>query len=119
MWGRRQQGCCMWHTVKYVHHTRFMLWAMQVYAVTYKDDPLTAAFVFRGTDPTNIANVVTDLCFGPVRLNTTVPDACPSYFGWPCLVSRGFQLAFDSVRDQLLPAWRNITAAGPDAVPTK
>lgn len=109
----------MWHTVKYVHHTRFMLWAMQVYAVTYKDDPLTAAFVFRGTDPTNIANVVTDLCFGPVRLNTTVPDACPSYFGWPCLVSRGFQLAFDSVRDQLLPAWRNITAAGPDAVPTK
>jgi hypothetical protein len=77
------------------------------------------AFVFRGTDLNVSQNVVTDLCVGPVRLNTTTPNACPSYFGWPCLVARGDQMAFDSVRDQLVPAWRNITAAGPSAVPTK
>eukprot|EP00884_Botryococcus_braunii_P007907 jgi/Botrbrau1/17117/Bobra.0157s0019.1 len=88
------------------------------YAVTYKNDPYTMAFVFRGTDMSVSQNIVTDLCFGPVLLNTTTRNACQGSLGWPCIVAKGFQMAFDSVREKLVPAWRNITAAGPTAVPT-
>eukprot|EP00884_Botryococcus_braunii_P007278 jgi/Botrbrau1/16551/Bobra.176_2s0001.2 len=87
--------------------------------VTFKDDPDAVAFFFSPTDFAVSENVVDDICFGPKPLNTTASYPCPPKADWPCLVSQGFQLAFDSVRDQLLPTWRNMSAATGASQPKK
>eukprot|EP00884_Botryococcus_braunii_P008219 jgi/Botrbrau1/17399/Bobra.0911s0006.1 len=89
------------------------------WVVTFKEDPGTVAFFFSATDFTVPENVVDDICFAPKPLITTPSYPCPPQNNWPCLVSQGFQIAFDAIRDQLLPAWRELTASPSSAQPRK
>eukprot|EP00884_Botryococcus_braunii_P007906 jgi/Botrbrau1/17116/Bobra.0157s0018.1 len=89
------------------------------FAVTFPNEPRTAGFFFHATEMNTTATWVTDMCFRPVPLDTAGGPPCPPHRNRPCMVARGFQLAFQSVRDQLLPLWQSISTADYPAAPTK
>lgn len=91
----------------------------QAWVVTLKDQPDAAAFIFIPTDFSVPAPIVDDLCIAPRPLNSSATNPCPPYDGRPCLVTQGFQLAFDVLRDQLLPAWQEIKSKDAPALPKR
>lgn len=97
----------------------FLIGDMQVFVVTFVDEPETAAFFFAPTDWSEFQNIDTDACIGWTVYNSTASRPCPSFGGLPCLVHRGFQTAFDSVRDDLIPAWSRMNGLDSSTKPKK
>lgn len=89
---------------------------MQAYVVQLEGKPNHVTYVFRGTNPRDPANVITDICYTAEALDTTFGPLCPrSADGTQCMVGKGFQQAFQSIKLQLLQTWH--TLSGQDGGP--